>query len=438
MKVLLIILDGLADRPSSELAGQTPLEAALTSNLDRLASRGLNGFMYTISPGMAPSSDLAHFLLFGYSLAEFPGRGYLEAIGEGFSVQVGEVVLRTSFVSAEEKEGRFEIVSRDVKVTEEECQAFAEAVKSKSVRNIKSSFVYTGKRQGLLFLSGKASAEITDSDPFDNKMPVVKVQALAEAEDRTRTEQTTTFLNQFLIEVYDTLSVHPVNEKRRKDGLAPLNFLTTKWAGREHEVASFWDRYGFKGASIASSPLFKGLAYTVGLDFIDQPGLDDAGDDLAARLQKAAELLQKDYDFIHVHTKFPDEAAHTKNPKHKKEVIEKLDRAFAFLLKKEVLLSECLIVVTADHATPSQGTLIHSGEAVPIFFLGEAAGADEVEKFGENASRKGALGQIYGRDLMPLILNYTDRIKYFGSRNFSQDHPARPSRDRITPLRREP
>jgi 2,3-bisphosphoglycerate-independent phosphoglycerate mutase len=305
-------------------------------------------------------------------------------------------------------------------------------------QGIKISFVYTGKRQGLLFLSGQVSAELTDSDPFSDGLPVVKVQPLAEARDKSKAEQTAQILNHYLVDVFDHLDQHPVNQKRRKDGLPPLNFLTTKWAGQERELDPFWDRYGFKGVSIASSPLFKGLAGAVGLDYIDQPELDDPGDDLASRLRKAAERLQKDHDFVHVHTKAPDEAAHTKRPRLKKEVIEKLDKAFNLLIDEKTLFDDCLVVITADHATPSQGTLIHSGEAVPVLFVGRAAGADDVKKFSESASRKGALGQLYGRDLMPLIINFTDRIKYFGSRNFGPDHPARPSKDRIIPLRREP
>src|SRR5439155_504664 len=46
MRVLLIIFDGLADRPAPELDGKTPLEAARTPNLDRLAAAGINGLSF--------------------------------------------------------------------------------------------------------------------------------------------------------------------------------------------------------------------------------------------------------------------------------------------------------------------------------------------------------------------------------------------------------
>ena len=51
MRILLIIFDGLADRPAPELGGKTPLEAAATPNLDRLASEAINGLFHPKSPG---------------------------------------------------------------------------------------------------------------------------------------------------------------------------------------------------------------------------------------------------------------------------------------------------------------------------------------------------------------------------------------------------
>jgi len=39
-KILYIVLDGLGDLPIQELDNKTPLEAALTPNMDRLAQKG--------------------------------------------------------------------------------------------------------------------------------------------------------------------------------------------------------------------------------------------------------------------------------------------------------------------------------------------------------------------------------------------------------------
>lgn len=421
MKALLIILDGLADRPAKELAGKTPLQAAQTPNLDKLASLGSCGLMHPISPGIASSSDLAHFSLFGYPVSQFPGRGYLEALGEEQNLAKDEIVLRASFVTVKENDGTLEIVSRQDPSLEMQANLAKEVV-DEEIASIKIRFVYTGGRQGLLFLKGNVSSHITDSDPFATNLPVTKIQALETALDKKEAEKTAEVLNQFLLRTY----------QRIKD--RPLNFLVTKWAGREAKLDSFWDKYGFKGASLASGPLYKGLARLVGLEHFDIEEGVQPEEDLKKRFAKAKELMEQDYDFVHVHTKVPDHAAHTKKPSFKMEKIKQLDKAFSSILKEKVFEKDTLVVITSDHATPSQGELIHSGEPVPLLMLGKNVGRDEVEEFSEVSCLGGALGQIYGRDLMPLILNYTDRIGYFSARPYKKDFPARPSRARLTPL----
>ncbi|MFZ3062893.1 MAG: alkaline phosphatase family protein [Actinomycetota bacterium] len=467
MKVLLTILDGLADRPHKDLDGRTPLQAASTPVLDNLASLGITGTMYPISPGIAPSSDIAHFVLFGYPIEEFPGRGYLEALGEGFEIKDDEVVLRTSFVKVAEEPDHFQIVQRVTEHEEDLCLSLAKKISPEEFNGVKVRFVYTGQRQGLLFLEGDVSPDVTDSDPFSNNLPVIKVQPMADASESERAEKTASALNKFLLRVH---------EKLRDE---PLNFLVAKWAGpprragRKKALDPFWDRYSLKGASIASDILYKGLARTLGLDFYlhqDTPVIaspDEGGawqspngpaipsttsppviarseatwqshspqKDLIERFEKARKLMEQGYDFVHVHTKVPDKAAHTKNPELKKEKIEALDGAFSLFLDDSWWREDVLIAITADHATPSQGDLIHSGEAVPLAMVGPTVGTDNVDRFDEVSCHQGFLGQIYGRDLMPLILNYTDRIKYLGSRSFSKDYLAKPTLSRLIPLK---
>ena len=83
-RCILVILDGLGDHGHAVFDGQTPLQAASTPNLDRLAALGMNGLYHSYLQGVAMPSEIAHFLMFGYDLADFPGRGYLEAEGKIF------------------------------------------------------------------------------------------------------------------------------------------------------------------------------------------------------------------------------------------------------------------------------------------------------------------------------------------------------------------
>lgn len=98
--ILFIILDGLADRPQAVLGGKTPLEAAHTPHLDRLAGLGATGQLIPLAPGVPLESETAHFILFGYPPEQFPGRAAFEAIGRGIQIGAESVILLASFATA--------------------------------------------------------------------------------------------------------------------------------------------------------------------------------------------------------------------------------------------------------------------------------------------------------------------------------------------------
>lgn len=430
MKALVILLDGLADRPAPELKNKTPLQDAQTKFIDSLSKEGINGSMFTLSPGLAPSTELAHFALLGYEIEDFPGRGLLEAWGEGFEVAQDEVVIRGSFVSVAEEGNQFVIKKRVPSFKEDELIELSSALKPYKKEGIALRFIYNSQRQGLLYLKGKTSSEITDSDPFFPGLPVLKVQPLAKAKNPAVAQQTALAVNEFLVSSYQTLSQHPVNRRRKE----PLNFIVTKWAAKApFSFPSFSDKFGLKGAMIASSKMLKGLSRLVGLDFF-QIKKKWVSLDLYSKIKLAFDKLGNDYDFVFVHTKAPDEAAHLKDPKRKKEVIEEIDQTLARLPLKK-WSEQNLLVITSDHATASRGELIHSGEPVPLLMVGKMTGADHITSFDEFSCVSGLLGHLRGQDLMPLILNYLDRINYAGATIFPDRKICRPVLNLIEPLR---
>src|SRR4030043_633881 len=102
-KILYIVLDGLGDLPVKELGDKTPLEAALTPNLDRLAQKGKTGIVYPVKKGIAPESDIAVISLLGYDAHKYyTGRGPLESFAEGLKINAGNLALRVNFATLAE------------------------------------------------------------------------------------------------------------------------------------------------------------------------------------------------------------------------------------------------------------------------------------------------------------------------------------------------
>lgn len=429
--ILFIILDGLADRPQAALCGQTPLESAHTPNLNRLAALGTTGQLIPLTPGVPLESDTSHFILFGYPLEQFPGRTAFEAIGRGIAVTAESVILLASFAHTTARDG---VVVREAILWEQPqakdeygCQVLSAAITEYETQGIRFRLQECGRCEAVLSLTGDASRYISDVDPFYNGAAVAQSLPLEEALDHDNALRTATALNEYLSWAHQVLGVHPLNRDRQERGLPPINFLLTKWAAVRPQVPPFVEQNGLRAASIEHYPLYTGIAKVCGMTPVEVPHHSSLARDFREKLKVADELLQQGYEFVHLHTKGPDVAAHRKDPFEKKRAIGEIDATLSPLVKRLEAGEDLLVVVTSDHATPSSGPLIHSGEAVPLLIAGGPnILADQVTSFNERAVIPGGLGQVYGKDLMPLLLNFTDRVRLHGVRHQRHTRPYWP------------
>src|SRR6202042_2532538 len=100
MKYAIIIPDGAADEPLKELGGKTPLEAAQTPNMDRIAMEGRQGIVRTVPEGFESGSDVATMCLLGYDPAVYhTGRAPLEAAAQRIPLSPTDWVFRCNLVT---------------------------------------------------------------------------------------------------------------------------------------------------------------------------------------------------------------------------------------------------------------------------------------------------------------------------------------------------
>lgn len=424
-RCLLILLDGLGDRSCPVLANRTPLQAARTPNLDRLARLGANGLFHAARPGIVLPSENAHFHMFGYKAQEFPGRGLFEALGAGIPATHDDVFVLAHMVTLKQQKGHLKVMFEHPKAPEEECTALARAIQSFTWKNIDFRFTQTHGPDGIVRLKGRGSPRITDSDPMAEGQPLLEVRPVISDEQDENAVETAEALNGYLRWCYERLEGHPINIKRAQQGAPPLNGLVTQRAGAWRLVEPFTQRWGLKAMTIASGLIYWGLGEFLGFDVHKVSDTQDPGSDLAERL-RMAHARQGDYQFMHVHTKAPDAAAHTKDPYLKLKTLESLDEGIGRVIDRFLDDKETIIIVTSDHSTPSIGPLIHSGEPVPMTVVGPGVWQDQVQYFDEIHCAGGALGQITGGDFMPMVLNYLDRAKLRGIMDTPIDQPYWP------------
>ncbi|TDT90618.1 phosphoglycerate mutase [Pseudodesulfovibrio indicus] len=413
-RCILILLDGLGDRSHPQLGGLTPLQAAHTPCLDRLAAAGANGLYHATFFGQPLPSENAHFALFGGLPGEFPGRGPLEALGAGLALGPDDVAVLTHFAHiGPDRDDRLVLLRDKVKVSPEERETLFRSVDRFEHGGVEISLHPVGGLFGVLVLRGDVSPFVTDTNPMvDGRLLPPPLPRSSHADDPAAL-RTADALRAYLLHAHRTLAALPFNRERAEAGQVPADGLVTQRAGRLVPCPSMGARYGLRGLCITSGVLFAGLARFLGMDFSNAPDTGDPGADLADRVRTALDRLD-DFDFIHVHTKTPDQAAHTKDPLAKVRVIESLDRGLAEVAERLTDDPRVLLAVTADHSTPSCGPLIHSGEPVPLLFAGEGVRRDQVTRFDEVSAAGGALGCMRGREFLFSVLNLLDRARLAG------------------------
>ncbi|MCF7936032.1 MAG: 2,3-bisphosphoglycerate-independent phosphoglycerate mutase [Synergistales bacterium] len=432
MRTILVLLDGLGDKGMKELGGKTPLQAAHTPNMDAIAEAGVTGLYHSTRQGMAMPSEMAHFVIFGYDLADFPGRGYIEAVGSGLTVEAEDVALLARMFHVEPV-GREYILRREkVSVGAGERDELCRVVSPYRARGMELTLHPTGGNGGIAVVRGGAVPEITDSNPIYENRPIMAVQPRRGAADPERAACTADFLNDYTLWTYEELKRHPVNQRREAEGQPPLNMVTMQRPGQYRRLPTFRDAWGLRALCIASGSIYHGLCSILGMDVESVRDSGDCGRDLLERLQRACRA--REHEYIYVHTKAPDEAAHRGDPRAKLEVIEALDRALAWVVERVLPDEDVVFVLTSDHSTASGGTMIHSGEPVPLVMSGRYARKDGVRRFDEISCAQGALGQVRGNELMYMILNLLDRGKLQGLMDSPVNQPYFPGR--YTSLRR--
>ncbi|MEZ4502813.1 MAG: hypothetical protein R3C39_09330 [Dehalococcoidia bacterium] len=445
MRLLLIIFDGLGDRPAPELGGLTPLEAAHTPNVDRFAREGINGVLHGKSPGYVLGSPLALHLMFGYEEEGFPDRGPLIATARGYAIADDEAVLAARLAVADREDGALWLRERFIREREEACADLGAAIASYETGGHRFRYEYSGRGDGLLFVSSldparPVSFEVTDTDPLAVDQPVLRARPRAAARDPEAATRAAEALNDYLAWAHVTMSNHPASTV----GGAPINALISKWAGPRPSYEPFLERWGMRPASLPDEEVVSGLLLEMGFHVSQEAGTDPESD-LRVRLEAARARLDDGYEFVHVHTKYPDPMSHDNRPEVARDAIEALDRAMAYYWDAIGSDPSVVTVLTTDHTTPSvwaehpRGKFNdqHGGEPGPLAIRGGNVRVDAVETFGERAAALGGLGHLRGADFMPVLINAAERANMWEMRPTPVHRHYRPRPEDLEPLRFE-
>lgn len=413
LKVVLVIADGMADRPIEELDWKTPLEAARKPSMNEIAKTGICGILDPLSPGTPPGSDAATLGLLGYdALRVYSGRGALEALGSGVRVLPGDVAFRCNFATVDKN--LVVLDRRAGRIANDDATKLAcslQRVKLEKSSKAKFLFRSTIQHRAILVIRGpRLSTALSDSDPGEVGVKALEMKPI---DDSNEAKLTANIANRLAREFHKVLKDYPVNRERAEHGLPVANMILFRGAGTLPSVSPLSRIYDIKAACVAATPLVKGVCKTVGMRSINVKGATGTPQtDYVAKAKAVVEAL-KSYDLVLLHVKAADVASHDGKARQKVEVIEKIDGMLGYLLDN-VDNGSTYLAVTADHTT-STITGNHEGDPVPVVITGPYVRRDNVEEFGERSCAMGGLGRLNGQYLMPILMNLLGKTKKFGA-----------------------
>jgi 2,3-bisphosphoglycerate-independent phosphoglycerate mutase len=391
-KLALVVLDGVGDLATKEQGYLTPLEAAVTPNLDALSKDAAQGRMTPIAPGITPGSGPGHLGLFGYDPLEFEvGRGVIEALGLGMELQPGDVCARANFATLDA--GGIITDRRAGRIPTATCEKLC-AMLSAKVTKIGDTqvIIKAGKehRFVVVFRGKGLEGPLTDADPNREgfAIPVVKPR------DPTNAGQKK--MARLIADFYQAALPIIAREK-------PANGFLMRGIAHQPHIPLFEERYKLRPACLAVYPMYKGLAQLVGMKKIEGP----------QTIQEQFEryLAEYDnYDFFFIHFKYTDKYGEDGNFEAKKKAIEDFDAALPILLRKK----PDVIAITGDHSTPCAAKG-HTWHPQPVLITSALSGSDKLDRFTETGANLGSLGVFEAKYLIRYMQANAKMFDKFGA-----------------------
>ena len=407
MKYITFLLDGMADHPLIELGNRTPLEAALTPNLDALAEKATFGTFLSLPAGFPTSSDVANMSVLGWNLGQcLTGRGPIESYGAGIEMDDHTIAFRMNLITV--KNGLLEDYSAG-HISNEESFALIEYLKE-SLETPQIHFQSGTSYRNLLYFYGDEYSADIDYDKPDSShgMRWKEILPRAKTEEAKNTE---TILLELMFRSYELLEKHPINRKRIAEGKNPANIIWPWAGGKRPNMPPFETMYGRKGGIISAVDVILGLGRLGKMECCKPEGATGYIDTNYENKAKSGIELLKRNDFVYIHLEGIDEVSHEGDLQAKIHAIEAADERLIGVFLKEYDQTFAgepkRVMVLPDHPVPVK-LRQHTRDLVPVMISGDNVVPDaDIRKYSETLCPKGKYTGMKERELMDLMFRKT-------------------------------
>ena len=400
MKYLIVVYDGMADRPIPALGGHTPMEVAKTPMLDALVKEAYVGTVSNVPEGMVPESDTANLAILSYDPKVYSkGRSPLEAVSMGLTMRDRDVAYRANVVTLSEEDLPYEertmLDHSADEITTEEADQLIRYLDEKLGDEYKRFFTGVSYRHCLLWEGGDETVAFMRphdilGQPIGAHLPSGNGAPFLEMMKRS----------------YELLKDHPINQKRREKGLRPANSLWFWSPGKKPALPSFGNKWGLCGTVISAVDLIKGIGICAGLRTVDVEGATgNVHTNFKGKADAAIEAYGRGDDLVFIHVEAPDECGHRAEIQNKVLSIEYIDGQILAPVWQYLKSTgeDFAVMVLPDHPTPIE-IRTHSMEPVPFMIWRSNKAYEGPAKLTEATAE--AAGRYYpnGTELMALLV----------------------------------
>jgi len=382
MKYLVMLCDGMADYPIESLGGKTPLEAAETPCMDKLAQTARVGLVKTVADGMKPGSDVANLSVLGYDpKIYYTGRSPLEAGSIGIDMKKTDVSLRCNLVTVTDEENYADKTILDYcadDISTEDAEILIKFLAEKLDNDEFKFYSGVSYRHCLIWNNGTLDlGNITPPHDITGK-PV---------KDYVPTHPNAAKLYELMQKSYTLLKDHPLNKARIEKGLRPANSIWLWGEGVRANLDDFKEKFGLKASMISAVDLLKGIGKFSNMNVVDVKGATGYIDtNFEGKAQAAINEFKNGQDFVYIHVEAPDECGHRNETENKVKSISLIDKlVLAPVVAELEKMGDFRVLVTPDHATPLS-LKTHTNDPIPFFIYDSTKKYDGVNGFCEKTA----------------------------------------------------
>ncbi len=403
MKYLVLIPDGMADRPVAALRDRTPMEVACKPCMDALAARATVGLVSNVPEGMVPESDTANMAILSFDPKVYSrGRSPLEALSMGLDMKPDETAYRCNIVTISDGDEPYEqklmLDHSADEITTAEADELIKALEAHFGTEYRHFYTGVSYRHCILWRDG--------NDTYDFSRPH-DIIGQCIADHLPREEDGGAEFRRLMKESYDVLNHHPVNEARRARGLKPANSAWLWSPGKKPKLPNFSEKWGVSGTVISAVDLIKGIGLCAGMQSVDVEGATgNVHTNYTGKAEAAMRAFAEGAELVYVHVEAPDECGHRAEIENKVLAVELIDQkilapVYAYLKASG---ENFKIMVLPDHPTPL-AIRTHSSEPVPFFIYDSTAEVEGVATFTEATAAETGLYIPNGYTLLERVID---------------------------------